>query len=110
MNQEIIRRYVRQPTRLPAELRAAIEREWEGRPVQLYALADLTRPPDDAGTRPLTLSETWLALGPAHVAVAREAPNGFEIRSIARACIQAVREAPGLSANTLLLLGAPDEP
>ena len=55
MNQEIISRYIRQPARLPAELRARIEREWGGRPVQLYALADLDQS--------LRLSEAWLALG-----------------------------------------------
>ena len=55
-DQEVITRYVRQPARLPAELRAQVEREWNGEPVQLYALADL-----DAG---LKLSESWLLLGP----------------------------------------------
>ncbi|MBV9879059.1 MAG: ABC transporter ATP-binding protein [Gemmatirosa sp.] len=104
MNHEIIARYVGQPARLPADLRARIERAWHGHPVQLYALADL----DHA----LRLGESWLALGPLHVAIAARADDGGEwsVRVVERACIRAVHEAPGLSANTLLLLGAPGEP
>src|SRR6185295_131462 len=100
MNQEIITRYIGQPARLPSELRARIEREWRGRPVQLYALSDL----DQA----LQLSESWIALGPSHVTFARALPSGeWELTSIERSRIQAVRESPGLSANTLSILGAP---
>jgi ATP-binding cassette subfamily B protein len=102
MNQEIISRYIRQPSRLPAELRARIEREWNGRPVQLYALADLDHT--------LRLSEAWLVLGPQHIALARELGGSWEITSIERARIGAVRESPGLSANTLTILGAPGDP
>ena len=40
-DREIIDRYTDQPARLPAELRAEIERTFGGRPVQLYALIDL---------------------------------------------------------------------
>jgi hypothetical protein len=54
MNQEIIARYTNQPSRLPAELRARIEREWHGEPVQLYALADIDHE--------FQLSQAWLAL------------------------------------------------
>src|SRR5689334_18796097 len=99
MNTEIITRYLGQPAQLPPDLRAHIEREWGNQPVQLYALADL----DGA----LKLTETWLALGPTHVALARP---GEKVCSIERARIQAVRESPGLSANTLVLLGCPDDP
>ena len=45
MNSEIISRYTGQPARLPDDLRAQVERAWGGRPVQLYAFADLVRPP-----------------------------------------------------------------
>ncbi|HJR42021.1 MAG TPA: ABC transporter ATP-binding protein [Gemmatimonadaceae bacterium] len=103
MNQEIISRYIGQPARLPAELRSRIEREWGNQPVQLYALSDL----DHA----LKLRESWLVLGPTHLAVAR--PNGhddWEVLSFARDRVRAVREAPGLSANTLHILGAPGDP
>ena len=91
---EIIGRYLGQPTRLPAELRARIEREWGNQPIQLYALADLDPK--------LTLGEPWLALGPDKVAVARPAEGGAWhcIRWIGGAFARA--EAPGLSANTLL--------
>ena len=122
-NREILARYIHQPDRLPAELRARIERAWGGRPVQLYALADL----DHA----LRLEESWLALGPDHVAIARpwrdgaaapraiatapppssiDAGDEWDVQSIERRRIRAVRETPGLSGNTLYLLGAPDDP
>ncbi len=102
LDDHIIARYTAQPTRLPAELRRQIEHAWHGAPVQLYALADL-----DQGLR---LAEAWLALGPRHVAVANRATEGWDLRVIDRAQIQAIRETPGLSANTLTLLGAPGEP
>ncbi len=102
----IITRYTDQPPRLPAELRHEIERGWHGAPVLLYALADL----DHA----LRLTDSWVALGARHVAVARPLAGGgsagWEIRSFERARIEAVREAPGLSATTLTILGAPADP
>jgi len=103
LDDQIIGRYLDQPLRLPAELRRQIEAGWEGAPVQLYALSDL----DQA----LRLNESWVALGPRHVAVARRGPDGaWEVHSVERSRVEAVREAPGLSANTLTLLGAPGEP
>src|SRR5687768_7719942 len=106
LDDHIIARYTAQPSRLPPELRRQIEHAWggHGAPVQLYALADLDQS--------LRLAESWLALGPRHLAVARRSGggDGWELRSIARADIEAVREAPGLSANTLTILGAPGEP
>jgi ATP-binding cassette subfamily B protein len=102
MNTEIITRYIGQPAQLPTDLRARIEHEWGDQPVQLYAFGDLNAA--------LQLSETWLALGPTHVAVARRNGDAWEICSVERARIHAVRESPGLSANTLMLLGPPDDP
>src|SRR5512132_1272853 len=106
MNQEIITRYIGQPAQLPADLRQRIEHKWNGQPVQLYALADLGPT--------LRLTESWLALGPEHVALVRrredDASSEWDLCSIERARIQAVRESPGLSANTLVLLGCPDDP
>ena len=58
----ILERYTDQPAAMPRALRASIEKRFLGRPVQLYALADL-----DAALR---LGETWIALGPREVAVA----------------------------------------
>jgi ATP-binding cassette, subfamily B, bacterial len=102
-DQEIISRYIGQPERLPGELRARIERDWGGEPVQLYALADL----DHA----LRLKESWLALGPRHVALVRHTGDGaWDVQSVERTRIRSIKEAPGLSANTLLLLGLPDDP
>src|SRR2546426_826874 len=104
LDTEIVARYTDQPPRLPAELRRQIEASWQGAPVQLYALADL----DHA----LRLTQVWVALGPGHLAVARPAEHGepWEIASVERARIQAVREAPGLSASTLTILGRPGDP
>ena len=102
LDDHIIARYTGQPVRLPADLRRQIEAAWHGAPVQLYALADLDHS--------LRLTETWIALGPQHVATARRAGETWEVQSIERSRIEAVREAPGLSANTLTLLGAPGEP
>jgi ATP-binding cassette subfamily B protein len=102
LDDHIITRYTSQPTRLPAELRRQIEHAWQGAPVQLYALADLDQS--------LRLTEAWLALGPRHIAVAQRESSGWYVRSVERSRIEAVREAPGLSANTLTILGAPGEP
>src|SRR5881296_1083812 len=104
LDAEIVARYTDQPPRLPAELRRCIEASWQGAPVQLYALADL----DHA----LRLTQVWVALGPAHLALAQPGERGeqWEIASVERTRIQAVREAPGLSASTLTLLGRPGDP
>src|SRR5438477_11385981 len=102
LDDQIIARYTAQPSRLPLELRREIERAWQGAPVQLYALADLDQS--------LRLTEIWVVLGPRHVGWARRAGEDWEIRSVERSRIEAVREAPGLSANTLSILGSPGEP
>jgi len=98
MNREIISRYIGQPASLPNDLRAALAQAWKGEPVQLYALADLDHT--------LTLGEHWLALGASNVAIARSDSNGaWEIESVERARVRSLRDVPGLSANTLLILG-----
>src|SRR6266566_2788027 len=104
LDTEIVARYTDQPPRLPAELRRQIEASWHGAPVQLYAFADL----DHA----LRLTQVWVALGPGQLSVARPVEPGdqWEIESVERARIQAVREAPGLSASTLTILGRPGDP
>jgi ATP-binding cassette subfamily B protein len=103
MDQRIIAKYTNQPDRMPVEVRRSIEGAWGGRPVQLYAFADL-----DAGMR---LTEVWLALGESELALARPGQGGrWEIRAFPRSEVTAVVETPGLSGNTLTFLGAPDEP
>jgi ATP-binding cassette subfamily B protein len=102
IDQEVISRYIGQPAKLPADLRERIERGWDGEPVQLYALSDL----DGA----LQLNESWLALGPRQVAIATRRASGWDVHSIERSRVQAVQESPGLSANTLLVLGQPNDP
>jgi len=98
MNREIIARDIGQPASLPNDLRAALGRVWNGQPVHLYALADLDHT--------LTLGQQWLALGANHVAVARSASDGtWEIDSVERSRVRSLRDVPGLSANTLLILG-----
>jgi len=103
LDQQIVSRYTGQPSRLPAELRRRIESAWGG-PVLLYALADLG--PD------LSLTEIWCALGATRMAVARRDPVGgeWDVDDFPRRRITAVRERPGLSATTLTLAAAPDEP
>ena len=100
----IVARYTDQPHTLPAEVRRQVEASWHGAPVQLYALADL----DHA----LRLTQVWVALGPGHLAVARPVDRSgtWEIESVERTRIEAVREAPGLSASTLTVLGRPGDP
>jgi ATP-binding cassette subfamily B protein len=102
LDHQIIARYADQPPRLPRDLRHRIEADWEGAPVLLYALADLDHT--------LRLAETWVALGPTHLAIATRGADGWDVRSLWRARITAVREAPGLSATTLTLLGRPGDP
>ena len=103
MDQQIISRYLEQPAELPAAVRSRIEESFGGEPVQLYGLADLDHS--------LQLKESWLALGPRHVALARpDAKGSWNVRAVERSDIRAVQDAPGLSANTLSLLGAPNEP
>ncbi len=102
MDQQIISRYLGQPSALPAAVRARIEDAFGGEQVQLYGLADL----DHA----LQLKESWLALGPRHVALARpDAEGAWDVHAVERRRIRAVQDAPGLSANTLSLLGAPND-
>jgi len=102
-NRRIVERYTDQPSRLPQELRSEIERLWNNDPVQLYALADL-----DAAMR---LIESWVALGPRYVAVAKHDMNGeWDIQSFARSSVVGVREDPGLSGSVLSFLRADHEP
>ena len=102
MNQTIISRYIGQPSRLPPALRERIERAWGGGPVLLYALADLDQT--------FTLGESWLALGATHVALVHALDGAWQVQLVERARIREVQESPGLSANTLMLLGEPSEP
>lgn len=104
-DQQLIDRYLDQPTRLPDAIRAAFEARWDGEPVQLYALCDL-----DAS---LNLTRTWLAIGPHHVATVRDAGDGLptgELTSVPRTRLTAVRQSPGLSCTTLILMGDADDP
>lgn len=101
-NEAIVARYLEQPTRLPVDLRRQVEALWDGAPVQLYALADL----DHAHQ----LTATWVLLGPTHLATARRDGARWEVESVWRSRVQAVIEAPGLSATTLTLLGRPGDP
>ncbi|MCC5807740.1 MAG: hypothetical protein JJU00_15555, partial [Opitutales bacterium] len=98
-NRAIVRRYTEQPERIPDSVRDRIEAAWDGEPVQLYALADLSPS--------LTIAHTWVALGPTRVAVAH--PDG-RIDHIDRDRIRAVEERPGLSATQIYLVGDPDQP
>lgn len=93
-----------QPSRLPAELRQLIEQRWGGRPVQLYALADLD------GS--LLFAETWIVVGPLHVAVANWDPmkGAPEVTDFERSQITGVSTEEGLSCRTLRILGGDEAP
>jgi ATP-binding cassette subfamily B protein len=101
-DRKIIERYADQPAALPAPLRVEIESRLEGGSVLLYALADL----DES----LRLAESWLAVGETRVAISRHDATRTVVRTFAREQVQGVRLEPGLSCNTLLVLGAPGEP
>ncbi len=101
-DRKILERYTDQPVSMPRAVREAIEDGWGGDPVQLYALADLD------GS--LQLTESWVALGPRHVAVARALGGRLDVQTFAREAIQAVRLDPGLTCNTLRFLREPGEP
>ena len=92
LDQQIIARYTGQPARMPAALRRRIERDCRGAPVQLYACADL----DEQGQ----LDESWLALGPRHVVVAR--PDALGGREIVKRIAAVVATANG---RRFMLLG-----
>ena len=101
-NTRIIERYTDQPARIPIELRREIEARWNGEPVQLYAMADL----DES----LSLAERWFAIGPLHASAASPREDGsWRIDSFERHDIGAVREIPGLSSTSLVVLGSPGE-
>ncbi len=103
-NNTLISRYTDQPPSMPLELRQRIESDWGGRPVQLYAVADL-----DASMR---LACTWVALGPEHVALVRQDDDKADapIVTFERSRIKELREVPGLSCTQMVLLGEPGEP
>ncbi len=103
-NRRIIGRYGDQPEAMPAAARERFEAAWQGRPVQLYALADL----DDS----MRLARVWLALGPEQVGLLEENADGRfgEVQTIARTKIKHVREIPSISCATVLLMGQPDQP
>ncbi len=98
----IVDRYTDQPSVLPPDARAELERAFGDRPVQLYALADL-----DASLR---LTEAWLAVGPEHVGLARRRGGAWDVTTVERGQIRSVEERPGLSCNVMTVLGSPDDP
>ena len=101
-DRKIIERYTDQPAALPAELRREVEARMGGDEIHLYALADL----DES----LSLARVWLCVGAMQVAVARSDGRHTLIRTFARAAVRGVRLEPGLSCNTLRILGEPGEP
>lgn len=98
-NAELIERYTNQPVEMPLEIRSRIEKEWQNKPVQIYAMADL-----DAS---LKLNQTWVALGSDQLAISDN--EGTEIRSIEISRIKAVKETQGLSCTSLVISGEPGE-
>lgn len=91
-DQELIKRYLRQPARMPPAARARAEAALGG-PVRLYALVDL-----DTSMR---LTERWVAVGDERVAIVGSTDD---VTVFERARVRAVREEPGLSATLLHVL------
>ncbi len=97
----VVQLYTDQPARLPPRLRDALEREWKGERILLYALVDLD--PE------LVLVEAWLVLGTQSIALVRELADGtIEIDGCSRRAVREVRSDGGLSCNTLRLVGDRD--
>jgi len=96
-DQQIIERYLAQPSRLPEGVRLQGESALEG-PVRLYAMVDLGEN--------MALTERWVLLGDSRVAVV--GPTGA-VRSFERDAVRAVREDAGLSSTLLHVLGADGE-
>ncbi len=102
-NANLIHRYTDQPDKLPRDMRDRIESAWGKLPVQLYAIADI----DDN----LMLSQSWVALGPEHLAIVRlEGKHEDTVETIELSRIKSVKETPGLSCTTLSFMGNPSEP
>jgi ATP-binding cassette subfamily B protein len=102
-NQQLIDRYLDQPSTMPKRVRTQIEEAWNGQPVLLYAIADL-----DAS---LSLTRTWVALGKDMLALVQEGKSEGEdsvITHIPRNRIKEVRERTGLSSVTVILQEDPD--
>jgi ATP-binding cassette subfamily B protein len=98
-NSDLIARYTTQPETLPASLRSMIERQIDGQPVQLYALADLNQS--------MQLSEIWVVLSPDYLVVAESTDDRdhYELEIITRDSIGTVYELPGLSCSSLVING-----
>ena len=101
LDQQIVTRYTGQPLRLPADLRRRIESAWDG-PVMLYASSPTSI------LRSSSPRRGWLWARPRSPC----APGGpgleWEIDS--SAAHRRGAGEPGLSATTLTLAAAPDEP
>lgn len=99
----LIKRYLDQPAVLPCRVRASIEAAWDDQPVQLYALADLSES--------LTLTRTWIALGPTYVAILREGreSDDFQLTTFPREEVHEVLEQSGLSNTAVTLKGEEDD-
>ena len=102
LNRAIVREYTDQPEQLPESIRHKVETLWNGKPVQLYGLADLDEH--------LCLKQVWVLLGEDAVALAEGEGNNLRVESIERSRICDVRETRGLSCHVLTLSSGPDEP
>ena len=99
----LIERYLDQPAVMPQQVRASIETAWDDEPVQLYALADLSEA--------LTLTRTWVALGPSYVAILREGRgmDDFQLTTFPRAEVREVLEQSALSNTVVILKGEAED-
>ncbi len=103
LDRKIIERYTDQPSVLPLEIRRFIEDSWGGKPVQLYACADL----DDS----MNLTEQWVAFGPQQVGVAyKDNDSRWSVRTFPRSSVRRVHETPGLSCTVVVIYGEAAQP
>jgi ATP-binding cassette subfamily B protein len=96
-NNDLIARYTTQPAMMPTALRSEIERQIDGQPVQLYALADLDQS--------MRLSEIWVALSPDFLIIAElnEEDSRYRFKIFHRDSIGKPHEIPGLSCSSLVI-------
>jgi ATP-binding cassette subfamily B protein len=88
---------------LPVALRSQIERQIDGQPVQLYALADLDLS--------MQLCEIWVVLSQDHLVIAESVDDSshYDFKIINLESIGTVRETTGLSCSSLLIGGPTDD-
>ena len=102
-NQQLIERYLDQPSVLPKEIRTLIENKPTPDKVQFYALADLNTE--------LQITTEWLVLSEHRVSLVKKNGSGaWERVGVDRSAVDSVHERPGLSCHVLTFMAADTSP